>query len=88
MAQYCKDSRPAFLIFSALSTSPFRSARLRSRRPTCPACGKDGNKIGRIEEIDYVTFCGGRTPDFENTGLQPGHPGHRICGKVSVFHFM
>ncbi|KAF8518478.1 hypothetical protein JB92DRAFT_3088024 [Gautieria morchelliformis] len=75
------DGRPSLLIFSALSTPPFRTAKLRSRRPTCPACGEDGKKIGKIEEIDYVAFCGGRTPDFEATGLRQGQPGHRICGR-------
>ncbi|KAF8581064.1 hypothetical protein K439DRAFT_1647996 [Ramaria rubella] len=78
------DRRPSLLIFSALSTPPFRCAKLRNRRPTCPACGKDGRKFGKIEEIDYVTFCGGRVPDFEASGLQAGQSGHRVLQEALI----
>jgi adenylyltransferase/sulfurtransferase len=77
--------RPSLLIFSALSVPPFRSAKLRNRRPTCPACGDEAKRVGRIEEIDYVAFCGGYTPDFEATGLKPDTADHRVRGKVCAY---
>lgn len=76
------DERPSLLIFSALSSPPFRSAKLRKRRPTCPACGEEGQKAGNIEETDYIAFCGGLLPDFEHTGLKEGASEHRIRAKV------
>ncbi|CAL1715726.1 unnamed protein product [Somion occarium] len=71
--------KPSLLIFSALSTPPFRSIKLRSRRPTCPACGDAGERIGEISETDYVAFCGGPRPDLVSRGLESGKdPDRRI----------
>ncbi|KAJ3877216.1 hypothetical protein F5051DRAFT_440777 [Lentinula edodes] len=72
------DYKPTLLLFSALSVPQFRSIKLRSRKPTCPACGQQGKIIGSISDIDYVQFCGGATPDWETLGLVETHPGHRI----------
>ena len=74
------DGKPSLLIFSAMAMPPFRSIKLRSRKPTCPACGQEGAKIGQIEETDYVAFCGGQVPEREATGLVQGD--HRITAKV------
>jgi adenylyltransferase/sulfurtransferase len=54
-------SPASMLLFSANSPQPFRSVRLRSRRPGCVACSKDsglsleGLKTG---SLDYAVFCG------------------------------
>ncbi|KAH9028520.1 hypothetical protein EDB84DRAFT_1588903 [Lactarius hengduanensis] len=66
-----QDGQPSLLVYSALGTPPFRSVKLRKRRATCPACGTEGQKVGTIEDIDYVQFCGGDRPDWETLGLQP-----------------
>jgi adenylyltransferase/sulfurtransferase len=59
-----EETKPAptsMLLFSASSSQPFRSVRLRSRRSGCFACSKDsgltleGLKSG---SLDYVLFCG------------------------------
>ncbi|KZT02882.1 uncharacterized protein LAESUDRAFT_814944, partial [Laetiporus sulphureus 93-53] len=72
------DGKPTMLIYSALSTPPFRSIRLRSRRPICPACGNEREKVGTIEEMDHVMFCGGERPDWVGKGLMEDRPGSRI----------
>ncbi|KAF7359416.1 Adenylyltransferase and sulfurtransferase UBA4 [Mycena sanguinolenta] len=72
------DEKPSLLLFSALGSPPFRSIKLRSRKPTCPACGSSDQKIGEIKEIDYVQFCGGATPDWESLGFSPGDPKDRV----------
>ncbi|TFY83025.1 hypothetical protein EWM64_g981 [Hericium alpestre] len=72
------DEKPMLLIYSALGFPPFRSIKLRTRRPTCPACGVEGQKIGQIEDLDYVQFCGGERPDWEKLGLIPGSADTRI----------
>ncbi|KAJ4479958.1 hypothetical protein J3R30DRAFT_3288539 [Lentinula aciculospora] len=72
------DYNSTLLLFSALSVPQFRSIKLRSRKPSCPACGREGRKIGAISEIDYVQFCGGTTPDWESLGLVETHPEDRI----------
>ncbi|OBZ72260.1 Adenylyltransferase and sulfurtransferase MOCS3 [Grifola frondosa] len=66
------DGRPSLLMYSALAMPPFRSVKLRARRPTCAACGDEGQRIGGIEEIDYVAFCGGQRTDWEAKGLVEG----------------
>lgn len=78
--------KPTLLLFSALGTPPFRSIKLRTRKPTCPACGVDSQKVGKIEDIDYVQFCGGTTPDWERQGLAQGNPEFRVGVKVSFFN--
>lgn len=73
-----QDGPPSMLVYSALGTPPFRSIKLRKRRASCPACGTEGQKVGTIEGIDYVQFCGGDRPDWESLGLRPGTADSRI----------
>ncbi|KAI9056820.1 hypothetical protein FKP32DRAFT_1415841 [Trametes sanguinea] len=75
------EGKPTLLMFSALGAPPFRSVKIRSRRATCPACGVEGEKVGRIEETDYVAFCGGERPDWVSRGLVEGNPEKRIRAK-------
>ncbi|KAK7023856.1 adenylyltransferase [Favolaschia claudopus] len=72
------DKKPSLLLFSALGSPPFRSIKLRSRKPNCPACGSADQTVGQIRDIDYVQFCGGATPDWENLGLVPGSSEDRV----------
>lgn len=73
------EGKPGLLIYSALGTPPFRSIKLRTRRPTCPACGIEGQKVGSINEgMDYVQFCGGERPDWVSRGLIDGSQQTRI----------
>ncbi|KAF7295148.1 hypothetical protein MIND_01053300 [Mycena indigotica] len=72
------DKTVHLLLFSALATPPFRTIKLRSRKPTCPACGTEAQKMGEIRSIDYVQFCGGPRPDWESLGLSRGEPNQRI----------
>ncbi|KAF5392183.1 hypothetical protein D9757_001370 [Collybiopsis confluens] len=73
------DAKPTLTLFSALNTPQFRSIKMRSRKSTCPACGQESQKIGAINDIDYVQFCGGATPDWESLGLaESSNPEHRI----------
>jgi len=65
------DEQPSLLIYAALGVPPFRSIKLRKRRAACPACGTEGEKVGKVEDIDYVQFCGGPRPDWETLGLNP-----------------
>ncbi|KAJ8072579.1 hypothetical protein PM082_016138 [Marasmius tenuissimus] len=76
------DGKPSLLIFSALGSPPFRSIKLRNRKPTCPACGNEEQKIGEIKEIDYVQFCGGATPNWLQRGLVEGNRNERITVKA------
>ncbi|KAF9046269.1 hypothetical protein BJ165DRAFT_1139329 [Panaeolus papilionaceus] len=78
------DNEQRLLIFSALSSSPFRSMKLGPKKATCPACGVDGLKVGQISETDYVQFCGGPRPDWESRGLIEGNAGSRVS--VKEFH--
>ncbi|KAJ7105747.1 hypothetical protein C8R43DRAFT_1140723 [Mycena crocata] len=75
------DQKPSLLLFSALGSPPFRSIKLRLRKPGCPACGTSEQKVSEIKEIDYVQFCGGATPDWESRGLVAGNPNDRITVK-------
>ena len=60
-----EPARPTLLMFSAYSTPPFRSVRLRTRRKDCAACSSQAN-ITRHSltsgSLDYVTFCGVTAP--------------------------
>ncbi|KAK1233119.1 hypothetical protein PQX77_003759 [Marasmius sp. AFHP31] len=76
------DGKSSLLIFSALGSPPFRSMKLRNRKPTCPACGNEEQKIGEIKEIDYVQFCGGATPNWLQRGLEEGNRNERITVKA------
>ncbi|KAG1726266.1 uncharacterized protein EDB91DRAFT_1254408 [Suillus paluster] len=58
------DGKASLLLFNALSIPPFRTVKLRSRKLTCAACGIEGQKIGTVEETDYVAFCGGARPNW------------------------
>ncbi|KAI1476715.1 adenylyltransferase [Daldinia eschscholtzii] len=56
---------PSLLLFSATSTTPFRSIRMRSRRPNCFACSSESAltlKELRAGSLDYVQFCGVTKP--------------------------
>lgn len=61
---------------------PFRSIKLRSRRKTCPACGDEGEKLGAILELDYISFCGGPRPDWVSKGLEDKDRRKRMTAKV------
>lgn len=77
------DEQPSLLVYAALGVPPFRSIKLRKRRATCPACGTEGDKVGKIEETDYVQFCGGARPDWEALGLlNPRDAESRITANV------
>ncbi|OTA98498.1 hypothetical protein M426DRAFT_109555 [Hypoxylon sp. CI-4A] len=56
---------PSLLLFSATSSTPFRSIRMRSRRPNCFACSS-GSALTLMElksgSLDYVQFCGVTMP--------------------------
>ncbi|KIM84773.1 hypothetical protein PILCRDRAFT_817569, partial [Piloderma croceum F 1598] len=75
------EGKASLLLFSALVVPPFRSVKLRSRKPTCPACGKEGQKVGEIKDVDYVAFCGGPRPDWETRGLVNADDATRIQAK-------
>jgi len=81
------DGTSSLLLFSALGSPPFRSIKLRSRKPTCPACGEEGKKLGEIRDIDYVQFCGGAAPDWEKSGLAEGSPKQRVSVQVGRSFF-
>jgi len=72
------DGKPNLLLYSALTAPPFRSIKLRARNRTCAACGDVGEKLGEISQQDYVAFCGGPRPDWEQRGLETGGEGKRI----------
>ncbi|KAJ7632268.1 hypothetical protein FB45DRAFT_912013 [Roridomyces roridus] len=72
------EQQPSLLLFSALGSPPFRSIKLRSRKPTCPACGTSAERVEEIKDIDYVQFCGGAAPDWESRGLLAGEADDRI----------
>jgi adenylyltransferase/sulfurtransferase len=72
------------LLYAALSVPPFRSVKLRKRRAACPACGTEGQRLGKIEDVDYVQFCGGARPDWETLGLNLGDGESRITASVGI----
>jgi len=69
------------MIFSAMSMPPFRTIKLRARKPTCPACGEDGQRLGTVHETDYIAFCGGPRPDWQARGLISGNPSDRMSAQ-------
>lgn len=77
------DGNASLVLFSAMSIPPFRNIKLRARKPTCAACGVDGQRLGAIHETDYVALCGGPRPDWQAKGLVPGNAGDRISAQVS-----
>lgn len=57
--------KPTMLMFSAYSTPPFRSVRLRSRRADCAVCSSQGTITQHSltsGSLDYVAFCGRTVP--------------------------
>ncbi|KAJ9305726.1 hypothetical protein DTO217A2_4796 [Paecilomyces variotii] len=55
---------PSLHIFSAYSSPPFRTIRLRPRRANCAACSADATvslESLRSGSTDYVLFCGSAT---------------------------
>ncbi|EIW57823.1 uncharacterized protein TRAVEDRAFT_126509 [Trametes versicolor FP-101664 SS1] len=75
------DGKPSLLMFSALGMPPFRSVKLRARKASCAGCGNEGERVGNIEETDYVAFCGGGRPDWLSRGLAEGDSQSRIRAK-------
>ncbi|KAI1277440.1 adenylyltransferase [Xylaria sp. FL0933] len=56
---------PSLLLFSATSSTPFRSIRMRGRRSDCFACSAASKltlKELRSGSLDYVQFCGVTAP--------------------------
>ncbi|KAF4571402.1 Urmylation protein [Pleurotus pulmonarius] len=76
-----KDQAPSLLLFNALQTPPFRSIKLRNRKPACAACGLGAKTQGMIDATDYVQFCGGPPANWVERGLVPGSVGTRISTK-------
>lgn len=66
------DGKPTMLLYSCLSPMPFRTIKIRSRKPDCVACGVNGLKALDIQNMDYVSFCGGPRPDWEQRGSVGG----------------
>ncbi|KAK5635494.1 hypothetical protein RRF57_011206 [Xylaria bambusicola] len=66
---------PSLLLFSATSSTPFRSIRMRSRRLNCFACAASSTltlKYLKAGSLDYVQFCGVISP------VNVLHPEERI----------
>lgn len=60
-----KNGEVSMLLFSGCSNPPFRSVRLRARRPKCFACSAEaGLSVEGMESgsLDYVLFCGVAAP--------------------------
>ena len=56
---------PSMLLFSAYSNPPFRSIRLRSRKPKCASCSAQAvvtREALTSGSLDYVQFCGAASP--------------------------
>jgi len=57
-----ENPNPTLLLFSAYSTPPFRTVRLRSRRADCAVCSAHATITASSltsGSMDYITFCGG-----------------------------
>ena len=55
----------SMLIFSAVSSPPFRSIRLKGKRSGCSACSDEASITAealRSRTLDHVAFCGVRNP--------------------------
>lgn len=60
-----KTNPTSMLLFSTYSIPPFRSVRLRARRPTCFACSNQAElslESLKSGSLDYVLFCGATNP--------------------------
>ncbi|KAI9842453.1 MAG: Urmylation protein [Sclerophora amabilis] len=56
-----KSSLPSLLLFSAYSSPPFRSVRLRPRKSDCAACSSNATITKESlssGSFDYIQFCG------------------------------
>ncbi|KAI5287037.1 Urmylation protein [Ascosphaera acerosa] len=56
---------PTLHLFSGYANPPFRSVKLRGRRPDCKACSRDASvtlDVLRQGTMDYVVFCGSKMP--------------------------
>ncbi|KAL0954710.1 hypothetical protein HGRIS_003664 [Hohenbuehelia grisea] len=73
------DYRPGLLLYSLLGNPPFRSIKLRSRKPSCDGCGSSKNR--QLSEIDYIQFCGGPACNWVRTGLLEGRQGTRLTAR-------
>ncbi|PPQ96256.1 hypothetical protein CVT26_005583 [Gymnopilus dilepis] len=76
-----EDQSSSLLLFSAFATPPFRSVKLRRRKPTCPACS---NPDGCLGSTDYIQFCGGVRPDWIIQGRIPGVDLHEIITSAQI----
>jgi len=59
------DATASMLLYSAKSTPPFRTLKLRSRRVECFACSAEGGltlESLQSGSLDYVAFCGVTSP--------------------------
>lgn len=81
MFSCAKEPKPSLLLFSAFGNPRFHTLLL-DKNPACLACGDAAQKIGKIQEIDYVQFCGGEAPDWERQGLVDGDSQLRITVRV------
>ncbi|KAL1728212.1 hypothetical protein EV714DRAFT_215728 [Schizophyllum commune] len=72
---------PHMLLFSALAIPPFRSIKLRNRKPDCIACSNPDAPID-VASTDYVQLCGGPRPDWESLGMEVRDPALRIDAKT------
>ncbi|KAI1821754.1 adenylyltransferase [Xylaria intraflava] len=65
-ASMIKDPVPtSLLLFSATSPTPFRSVKMRGRRPNCFACAASSSltlTALKSGSLDYVQFCGVAAP--------------------------
>lgn len=53
--------KPSLLLYSAYSFPPFRSMRLRGKRPNCPSCSASPvitRQFLNSGSLDYTSFCG------------------------------
>lgn len=53
---------PTMLVFSALKSAPFTSARMRGRKPGCFGCSGELTLSQLASSMDYVQFCGVQKP--------------------------
>ena len=81
----------SMLIFSATSSPPFRSFRLRGKRKGCVACSETATVSAetiRSGEIDYATFCGMQSPiqileESERLSAKDFHRQHQMARESS-----
>lgn len=59
------ENKASMLLYSANSSTPFRTLKLRSRRAGCFACSEGGGlTLESLDSgsLDYVAFCGANSP--------------------------